>query len=301
LNQINTEKLDNLNFKQIGINRIGKIENYFFDIEDKQDSENELVISINFAPNEKKSKLFEYFDELQKRSLISEYTLDKKNITVLFVENAELTIEDFLKDIVLKNKEIDGKCICQNCDSTEALSFYSDGKNYSLLCEKCGTDVINKFENDRKKKGNYLKGFIFSLAGALIGSAIWILIGAFGFFASIAGLAISYCAFKGYEIAQGKFTRKGIILNVIAIVIAFVFAQYAGLFLDFFKEYPTMKISDFLYITPIFLRDLEFMKALLPNIGLGILFIFLGTYRMIINNYKSAKNTENITIEKVDF
>ena len=35
--------------------------------------------------------------------------------------------------------------------------------------------------------------------------------------------------------------------------------------------------------------------------GLGLLFAFLGTYRMIINNFKSAKNAENLNIEKLDF
>ena len=171
---------------------------------------------------------------------------------------------------------------------------------YSLLCESCGTNVIDQFEKDKLAKNNYIKGFLASLIGALIGSAIWIIIGALGFFASIAGLAISYCAFKGYEIAKGKLTRKGIILNVIAIVIAFLFAQYAVLFIQFMKEFENMDLLGFIILTPVIFSDLEFVKSLLPDIGLGILFAFLGTYRTIINNYKSAKNAENIKVEKIE-
>ena len=50
----------------------------------------------------------------------------------------------------------------------------------------------------------------------------------------------------------------------------------------------------------VLLKNLEFVKSLLPDIGLGILFAFLGTYRTIINNYKSAKNAENIKVEKIE-
>ncbi len=296
----NVEKLVELNFKKIGIDRIGKIEDYFFSIEDKQDSENELIVSFNFAPNNNKSKLFEFFDKLEESKQISEYNIDKNLVRVVYIEDEKETVDIFLNGIVNKFREIDGKCICSNCDNTENLSFYSNGNVYSLLCESCGTNVIDQFEKDKLAKNNYIKGLLASLIGALIGSAIWIIIGALGFFASIAGLAISYCAFKGYGIAKGKLTRKGIILNVIAIVIAFLFAQYAVLFIQFMKEFENMDLFGFIILTPVIFSDLEFVKSLLPDIGLGILFAFLGTYRTIINNYKSAKNSENIKVEKIE-
>ncbi len=296
----NIEKLDELNFKKIGIDRIGKIGNYFFSIEDKQDSENELIVSFSFAPNNNKSKLFEYFDKLEENNKITEYSLEKSKVNIIYIENDDETIDNFLNNIVNKINEINGKCICSNCENTENLSFYSNGNVYSLLCEKCGTNVINQFEDDKNKANNYVKGFFASLIGALIGSALWIIIGAFGFFASIAGLAISYCAFKGYGIAKGKLSRKGIILNVIAIIIGFLFAQYAVLFIEFMKEFENMNLLGFIQFTPIIFTDFEFIKSLLPDIGLGILFAFLGTYRTIINNYKSAKNAENIKVEKLD-
>ena len=89
-------------------------------------------------------------------------------------------------------------------------------------------------------------------------------------------------------------------MNVIAIVIAFLFAQYAVLFIQFMKEFENMDLLGFIILTPVIFSDLEFVKSLLPDIGLGILFAFLGTYRTIINNYKSAKNAENIKVERIE-
>lgn len=301
MNDKNFEKLQELKFRKITTSWIGKVDGYFFTVADKQDSENELIIYISLAPNPNKNKLFEYFDGLQANNEISNYSMEKNMVSLIYFEDKGDNIEDFLKKLAEKIKEIDGKNVCNNCDSTDGLSYYTNGNVYSLLCSKCGNDLMEKFETDKNMENNYIKGFFASLIGALIGSAIWIIIGALGFFASIAGLAISYCAFKGYSIAKGKFTRKGIILNVIAIIIAFLFAQYAVLFIEFMKEYDNMTLLGFLAITPLLFSSLEFIKALLPNIGLGLLFIVLGSYKTIVNNYKSAKNQENMEIERLNF
>ena len=300
MNDKNLEKLKELNFKNVGINWIGRIDSFFISIEDKQDSENELVVSLSLAQNNSRSKLVEYLDNAQKDNKISEYSLEKNKLSAIYRENEDESVENFLKVLLSYIKDIEGKSICDNCDNTEGLSYYTNGSVFSLLCEKCGNETIARFEKDKSKATNYAKGFLFSLIGALAGSVLWIIIGSFGFFASIAGLAISYCAFKGYEIAKGKFTRKGIVINIITIFIAFVFAQYAVLFIEFMKEYENLNLLDFILITPVLFTDLEFVKALLPDIGLGILFVFLGTYRTIINNYKIAKDSDKLTIEKVE-
>ncbi|MBP5520558.1 MAG: hypothetical protein J6X84_08275 [Treponema sp.] len=300
MTDINAEKLKNLNFKNFGLNWIGKIENYFFTVQDKLDSENQLIIYFNLAPNNNRSKLFEYFDALQSKTIISEYSMDKNEIRLLYTESLDSGVDEILKEIVEKLKEIEGKNICDYCDETEFLSFYTNGTVHSLLCPKCAENVINKVEQEKKTHKNYVKGFFACLLGALIGSVLWILIGALGFFASIAGLAISICAFKGYAIAKGKLTRFGIVLNVIAILIAFIFAQYSVLFIQISKEIENLTIPGFLAITPVLFSNAEFLKALLPDIGFGLLFIFLGAYRTVLNNLKSAKDAENFKVEKVE-
>jgi len=102
-------------------------------------------------------------------------------------------------------------------------------------------------------------------------------------------------------IAKGKLSRKGIVLIVIAIIIAFLFAQYAVLFIQFMKEFEDMTLLKFIIVTPYIFADMEVIKALLPDMGLGILFAFLGTYRTIINNYRFAKNAENDKVGRIVF
>ena len=305
MNNINLEKLNGLGFKKVGINWLGKIGRYYFEIQDKQDSEEELIVSLNLAPNTEKSKLFEYLDNLEN---IKDYSKFENRISIIYEESEDETddISTFLKGLCSNLEEVEGRCVCGNCENTEYLSYYTSGDSYTLLCEECGTKAIKNFEASKNANTNYVKGFIFSLVGAILGSALWIVLGAIGLYASIAGLFIAYCAFKGYEMAQGKFTRKGIILNVVAIVIAFILAQYAGLFLEFIKETPSLKgepklaLQTFLLITPYMFTDIEFIKGLLPDLGLGLLFVTLGTYRMITNNYKAAKLAESIKIEKLE-
>ena len=143
-------------------------------------------------------------------------------------------------------------------------------------------------------------GFLGSVLGALVGSVLWIIIGLLGFIASIAGAAISYCAFKGYSLFKGKLTKKGIVLNIVAIIIAFVFAQYIGLYFDFKEAIAGADFGLYLMFTPVLFSDSEFLLGLLPNLGLGILFIALGASTSISNNFKAAKNNEELKIEKID-
>lgn len=301
MTETNLQKLNDFNFKQIGITWIGKIDDYYFSIEDVQDSEERLLISIQIEPNENKSKFIEYLDKSQKDGLISEYNLDKNEINILFNENSSQYVDDFLNNVCSVLKEIDAINICTNCECTENLAFYTNGVKTQLLCETCGKNVLTQLENEKNKDTNYLKGFLASLAGAMVGSVLWIVLGAIGFVASIAGFLIALGAFTGYEKVKGKLTRKGIVLNVIAILIAFLFAQYAVIYIILRKDSPDWSILVYIFATPMLFSNPEFLKAVLQDMGLGLLFVVLGTYRKISENYKNAKNAENLTIEKIEF
>jgi len=298
MTDFNLDKLAQLGFKKININWIGKVRNYYFSILDKQDSENELIISITYAPNENKSKIFEFFDGLQTEKVISDYGMEKDIITVTFVESDNSGIDTFINQLANNFDSIGLTCKCSCCDETDNLHYFTEGYNYRLLCDTCAEKFMADQEKYRLKSNRYFLGFVYSLVGALIGSIVWILIGIAGFVASIAGVAISYCAFKGYEIARAKISRKGIILNVFSIIIAFLIAQYIGLFLELRDE---VTFSQFVYITPYLFRDWEFIKACLPNFGLGLLFAFLGCSGTISKQYKAAKYVDEFKIEKIEF
>ncbi len=297
----NREILSNLNFRLMDINWIGKIGKYYFDILDKQDSENELVIAVNFAPNENKGKLFEYFDTLEKDEIISSYGMEDNVIRLSFIENGREKLDDLLKNIVSNFDGIDLKCKCDNCSNSMDLNYYCYSNRYMLLCDDCAGELRSKIEEDKNASGNYVKGFFASLIGAFVGSIVWILIGCLGFIASIAGAAISFGAFKGYNMAKGKISKAGVIINIITIIVAFLFANYIGLFIQFMKEIKDGDFISFVMFTPYLFSDSEFLAGIIKDLGFGILFAFLGSSKTISAYFNQAKRNDSFDVEKIEF
>lgn len=303
MKEINIKKLQDAGFKQFDSEYIGKVNNYFFSIKDNQASEDLLYVTISIAPSESKNILFKYLDDLQKDNKIDDYELTKNEIKIAFVEDSIYTIDIFLSDLSKVLEEIEAKNICNFCENTENIDLYVSSKVHSFLCQSCGEKLLTDLQEEKNIKPKYLLGFFASLVGALIGSVVWVVLGMLGFIASLAGYAIAYGAFYAYKKVNSKYTKLAIILNVVAIIIAFLFAQYSGIVFEVLREYKAdgITFSDAILYTNYLFTNKEFIVALLPDFGFGILFAFLGSFRTIKDNYTSAKEEENFYIEKVDF
>lgn len=303
MKEINIKKLQDAGFKQFDSEYIGKVNNYFFSIKDNQASEDLLYVTISIAPSESKNILFKYLDDLQKDNKIDDYELTKNEIKIALVEDSIYTIDIFLSDLSKVLEEIEAKNICNFCENTENIDLYVSSKIHSFLCQSCGEKLLTDLQEEKNIKPKYLLGFFASLVGALIGSVVWVVLGMLGFIASLAGYAIAYGAFYAYKKVNSKYTKLAIILNVVAIIIAFLFAQYSGIVFEVLREYKAdgITFSDAILYTNYLFTNKEFIVALLPDFGFGILFAFLGSFRTIKDNYTSAKEEENFYIEKVDF
>lgn len=303
MNEINIKKLQDAGFKQFDSEYIGKVNNYFFCIKDNQASEDLLYVTISIAPSESKNILFKYLDDLQKDNKIDDYELTKNEIKIALVEDSIYTIDIFLSDLSKVLEEIEAKNICNFCENTENIDLYVSSKVHSFLCQSCGEKLLTDLQEEKNIKPKYLLGFFASLVGALIGSVVWVVLGMLGFIASLAGYAIAYGAFYAYKKVNSKYTKLAIILNVVAIIIAFLFAQYSGIVFEVLREYKAdgITFSDAILYTNYLFTNKEFIVALLPDFGFGILFAFLGSFRTIKDNYTSAKEEENFYIEKVNF
>lgn len=303
MKEINIKKLQDAGFKQFDSEYIGKVNNYFFSIKDNQASEDLLYVTISIAPSESKNILFKYLDDLQKDNKIDDYELTKNEIKIALVEDSIYTIDIFLSNLSKVLEEIEAKNICNFCENTENIDLYVSSKVHSFLCQSCGEKLLTDLQEEKNIKPKYLLGFFASLVGALIGSVVWVVLGMLGFIASLAGYAIAYGAFYAYKKVNSKYTKLAIILNVVAIIIAFLFAQYSGIVFEVLREYKAdgITFSDAILYTNYLFTNKEFIVALLPDFGFGILFAFLGSFRTIKDNYTSAKEEENFYIEKVDF
>ena len=300
MKQESISALETLKFKQTGITWVGKIQGIMFQVVDKQDSETELSIVLSLAPNENKSRLFQELDKAQTSTEITAYSFDSDVVTVTFNESGTTSLENFLGKIAELLDEVQIKCRCSQCSNTENLAFYSNGSGSLLLCGECAAKIQQKNQEELKAPANYVPGFVGSLIGALVGSAVWVLLGALGFIASIGAAAISFCAFKGYSMMKGRLDKTGIVLNIISIVLAFLFAQYAVLFVEFMKEVKDGSLSLFLAYTPVLFKDPEFIKSMLPDFAFGLLFAFLGSSATIRENIRKARQVEVFHMEKVN-
>ena len=55
-----------------------------------------------------------------------------------------------------------------------------------------------------EKQGNLLTGILGALLGALIGRALWVLVGVWGYVASIVAWLTAFLAGKGYDLLHGR-------------------------------------------------------------------------------------------------
>lgn len=290
-------------FKKPGLSYLGKIKRFYFEIDNHPSEESRLLIKIPMASFDGKDLIKSFLDENYEKGFIEEYSFGADTLEINYKEDSNHPVNVFANDLADVLEPTGFKCKCNYCEATDFLNYYTNNSVASICCPECATKLMKSFEEDKNAPKKYGKGFLFSLVGAILGSVLWIFLGAIGFVASIAGFAISFCAFKGYDMAKAKLTKTGIILNIVAIVIAFVFAQYAGLYIDCIKEIDWFSgnIGDFvLVLTPILLSDSEIWGAYLPNIAMGVLFAALGTYRTILDKFKIAKKIENFTIQKVE-
>lgn len=97
--------------------------------------------------------------------------------------------------------------------------------NFSMhVCEDCYNHILDeenkKEEAYKKMPNNYLKGTLGAFVGALLGGMVWIIVGLFGYVASIISFLISFLGSYGYDLIKGK--KNKIKLLIVSIVSIFV-------------------------------------------------------------------------------
>lgn len=121
-------------------------------------------------------------------------------------------------------------------------------------------------------KDNVFLGIVGAVIGALIGSALWVLIGQVGFIAGIAGYAIVFCSVKGYKLLGKTISKKGIIICVIFSLVMILAAEYVStgiaIYQAFIEDYY-ITIADAMKSVPEFLKESEVRNELLKNLAVG--------------------------------
>lgn len=279
-----------------------KIENLYFAAKRLNDSENEVVqLSIVFAQVERKGDIINFLDDEKSLKHVSSYQINDDSLFIDYnLEEFSESLATFMDNLtkVLKNLGLSNCCV--HCGNTENLHLHDNVGRPCVLCDDCSSKIISQINSEKNANTNYLKGFLFSLLGAIAGSFIWILLGAIGWISSFAGYAIAFAAFWAYSKAKGKLTKTGVIINIVTIVLSLLLAEIVGIIIQIYKEIPGLELFDYIVYLFYILRNFDFLKHELINLGIGALFAFLGCNQIIKSNLNAAKNMQNMSIVKLD-
>ncbi len=293
------EMLNRLFFNNTNNIWTGCLGNNKFLIRQDEKSNQEITIKTSCAISEKNEDLLKFLDEQKNSGKIKSFNVDGNLLSLTYaLSDNDSEFEYFLKDLSDILTKLEAKDVCFSCNKIKETNAYKINNKQSFLCDECVENIKNELEKANNEPNNYLKGALCSIIGALVGSGLWILIGYFNFYASIAGYFIAYCAFYGYNFGKGKATKIGAVINIFAIVFALLFAEYIGLFIDAKKEIGLDFLS-FIRLSPLLFSDISFIKSILPSLGLGFLFAGLGSYRVIKSIFTKANELSNISIERI--
>ena len=147
-----------------------------------------------------------------------------------------------------------------------------------------------------EKKENVVAGIVGAVLGALIGAAAIILLNMIGYVASISGIILAVCTFKGYELLGGKLSVKGIIISLILIIVTPFIADWISwgiaIYQAFGSEYG-ITVADAIGAVGPFLQDGAIEKSDYTT-GLLMLYGFtaLGAFSSVRGTIKGSRKNK---------
>ena len=159
-----------------------------------------------------------------------------------------------------------------------------------------------------RKEGSYISGLIGALLGALVGAIAWCLVMQLGYIASLVGFVIGFLAEKGYTLLKGKVGGGKVVILVIAVIFGVVAGTFAAHYVDWYKaiaEYAGNAVANMGgYEIPVTYSDIpelilfylandsEYLVDALKDVGLGLLFAFMGVFGILKKASRQAKPAE---------
>lgn len=180
-----------------------------------------------------------------------------------------------------------GADVCTQCGTQITNgNWYIIGDTAFHMHESCG-NRLRRLENHKEaldkeeNQTSYLTGLIGAFIGAMIGAVVWGIVYYMGYVAAVVGIVIGILASKGYDIAQGRQTKKKNIILLIVTFIAVVVGTFGAYCYELMNlissgNLPDYSMGDIPWMIGVMLKDGEFLKTILSDIGLGMLFALLG-------------------------
>ena len=199
------------------------------------------------------------------------------------------------------------QCPDCGCEITDGCWVMVNGVCYHVheaCAEKIAREVESGNEQEKQERtGNYFTGAVGAFLGAALGALVWAIVLLLGYVASIVGFVIGWLSEKGYTLLKGKVGKA----KVVILILAVIFGVLAGtLAADVFTlvdminagELPGAVYGDIPYIILITLEDSpEYLRGMLSNVGLGLLFAGLGVFGMMRRAGREAAGTKFLKLK----
>lgn len=259
-----------------------------------------MVITTKF-PDEMKRQAVEKAMEgrnLMKEFRVQDFSMLDDGIFVNFSDNPGTMkkIRAFVDYFfpLLKESGAYGADVCGACGQ----HFGGDG-GWKLIngtayhlhesCARHLQETALREEEQAKEEdtGSYLTGFVGALLGGIVGAIPWALLLYFGYLASVVGVVIGILANVGYGLFHGKNGKGKVAILVLVAVVSVLLGTFGADAITLVSmisagEAPGFAYGDIVpFILTLLVEDGEYLTAILANLGMGLLFAFLGMWGVL--------------------
>lgn len=173
-----------------------------------------------------------------------------------------------------------------------------------MACKDKVKRELSADEQQRREEdnGSYISGAVGAVLGALVGGIVWAVVLLIGYVASIVGLLIGFLSERGYNLLKGKQGKGKIVILVIAIILGVIFGNIAADAIDLALAIGRGELYDLTYgdipslILFLLVEDPEYLRAVLGNCGLGLVFAGLGVFGILRKTKKEVSGIRVIDL-----
>ena len=148
-------------------------------------------------------------------------------------------------------------------------------------------------------KENVVAGIVGAMLFALIGGVVWFFMFQIGFISAVGGLVGVVLANIGYSLFAKRESLKGVIISVLAAIVAIAIACYMCLALDCYNAFQSWYASGEIDYTITFIQAVrgayrflaepEIARSYIFDFALGLFFCAIGACRYVLNAIDDLK------------
>jgi len=299
---------EELHFERKGDSIIGTYGSRWYSINRTSSNTTSLVTSVNLQNEAHFTSFIDALKQLKKQLKFNYNIEENHKLTIIIGDkltskSTAKKMKAILEGLNRLMEDFNLKNSCFLCNKEGRFDSYFVATTSTELCPECinaYNQTIGAIKEENALHGSYLKGLIGALAGAFLGSILWIVVSYLGYLAALVALAIAYLAYSGYKIAGGRYGKGMPLIIIFSIVLAIIFANVAEVAIN-------LMLTTEIGLTPLeairlspralFDNELFYVAETWKNIGMGLLFGILGSLG-IIRQSMSEGTFKNMEIEK---